>query len=406
VDLDAELALLTAGGLSPMVRELLQDPDARARTWDVERVGWVAVNPGTLGIFRVRGVADTGGGQRPFSLVFKAVADLDLPGFPDTGYMHEPQDWNYWKREPLAFASGLLNTYRGTLVPVRCVGVEDRGDVAFMWLEELHDDGADDRWAPERHVQAAQHLGRFNGDHVHNLPSVSTYPWLCQGFTHGLIATLTDFGTAAACKSDDKWRHPALRNAFPRPLGSRVADLLADADELLAVGANLPLALTHHDAHRDNMFRRDSRGTETTQVLDWGFLGLAPIGEDLGHQVGINVFHQYIAADNASQYEQAAASAYLSGLREARLDPDANCVRTYARAVAALQLVSFAAAHVAWLSEDGEGDDNATEPETPWPAAWAAERGMDIDQLMGNWAAAFDWFLNLGDDARRAAETL
>jgi hypothetical protein len=25
---------------------------------------------------------------------------------------------------------------------------------------------------------------------------------------------------------------------------------------------------------------------------------------------------------------------------------------------------------------------------------------------MGNWAAAFDWLLNLGDDARRAAETL
>jgi hypothetical protein len=74
-------------------------------------------------------------------------------------------------------------------------------------------------------------------------------------------------------------------------------------------------------------------------------------------------------------------------------------LRTYARAVAALQLVSFAAAHVAWLSED------AAEPET-WPAAWAAERGMAVDLLMSNWAAAFDWFLNLGDDARRAAEAL
>jgi hypothetical protein len=344
------------------------------------------------------------GGQSPFSLVFKAVADVHLPGFPDTGYMHEPQDWNYWKREPLAFASGLLDTYRGPLVPVRCVGVEDRGDVAFMWLEELHDDGADDRWSPERHVLAALQLGRFNGDHVHNLPSVSTYPWLCQRFTQGWIATLTDFGTAAACESDDVWRHPALRDAFPRPLGSRVADLLADADELLAVGESLPQALTHHDAHRDNLFRRDRPGTETTQVLDWGFLGLAPIGEDLGHQVGINVFHQYIAADSASLYEQAATSAYVSGLRAAGLDPDENRVRTYARAVAALQLVSFAAAHVTWLSEDS--DDDATESETPWPAAWAAERGIGVDELMGNWAAAFDWLLNLGDDARRAASAL
>jgi hypothetical protein len=403
VDLEAELGLLTADGLTPMVRELWQDPDVRPRTWEVKQVGWVAVDPGTLGIYRVRGVAATGGGQRPFSLVFKAVADVDLPGFPDAGYMHEPQDWNYWKREPLAFASGLLNTYQGPLVPVRCVGVEDRGDVAFMWLEELHDDGADDRWSPERHVQAAQHLGRFNGDHVRNLPSVTTYPWLCQNFTGGWISTLTDFGTALACESDDVWRHPALRNAFPRALGSRVADLLADAEDLLAVGTSLPLALTHHDAHRENLLRHDNHGVETTQILDWGFLGIAPIGEDLGHQVGINVFHQYIAADSASEYEHAAAGAYLSGLREAGLDPDANRVRTYARAVAALQLVSFGAAHVAWLSED-VGD--ATEPETPWPAAWAAERGLDIDQLMANWAAAFGWFLNLGDDARRAAEIL
>jgi hypothetical protein len=175
---------------------------------------------------------------------------------------------------------------------------------------------------------------------------------------------------------------------------------------LLAVGATLPLSLTHHDAHRDNMFRRDLGGTETTQVLDWGFLGLAPIGEDLGHQVGINIFHQYIAAGSATDYEGAAAGAYLSGLREAGLDPDANRVRTYARVVAALQLVSFGAAHVAWLGEDGEDDDSATEPETPWPAAWAAERGIGVDQLMGNWAAAFNWLLTLGDDARRAAEAL
>jgi hypothetical protein len=47
-----------------MACELLQDPDARALTREVERVGWVAVNPGTLGIYRIRSVADTGDGQR------------------------------------------------------------------------------------------------------------------------------------------------------------------------------------------------------------------------------------------------------------------------------------------------------------------------------------------------------
>jgi hypothetical protein len=282
--------------------------------------------------------------------------------------------------------------------------MEDRGDVAFMWLEELHDAGGSEPWSQERHVLAARHVARFNGDHVHNLPGTATHPWLCRRFTQGWLATLTEAGAAAACESDEAWRHPALRDAFPRSLGPRVADLLADAEDLLAVGDSLPMALTHHDAHRDNMFRHSDGGIEQTQVLDWGFLGVAPVGEDLGHQVGVNLFHQYIPADNAWHYERAASDAYLSGLREGRVDPDPKRVRTYARAVAALQMVSFAAGHVAWLAEDHQGTNEAAEPS--WPAVWAAERGIDPDQLMRKWAATFDWLLSLGDDARRAAETL
>lgn len=386
-----------------MVRRLLGDPRVHARAWEVERVGWAAVNPGTIGIRRVRGVADTREGSQPFCLVFKAVADVEIPGLPSSGYMHEPQDWNYWKREPLAFASGLLSAYRGPLAPVRCVGIEDRGNVAFMWLEELHDE-ADDGWSLERHVLAAQHLGRFNGDHADEPPSASMHPWLCQHFTRGWLATLTDIGAAAACQSEDVWRHPALRTAFPRPLGGRVADLLADADDLLAVRAGLPLTLTHHDAHRENLVSCLADGADSTRALDWGFLGLAPIGEDLGHQVGVNVFRQHIAAPDAARYEQAATDAYLSGLRQAGVDADVHRLRTYARGVAALQMVSYGAAHVAWLSEETVGE---SEPEeAPWPTTWAAARGIDADHLMSDWATAFHWLLELGDAARRAAGAL
>jgi hypothetical protein len=405
VDLRAELNALTADELAPVVGELLRDPRARPRAWSIESVDWAAVNPGTLGIHRVRGVADIGPEERPFSLVFKAVADVHMPGLPDVGYMHEERDWNYWKREPLAFASGLLDGYQGLVLPVRCVGMEDRGAVAFMWLEELHDAGGSEPWSQQRHVLAARHIGRFNGDHVHNLPSAAANPWLCRRFTQGWLATLSDAGTAAACESAEAWRHPELRGAFPRSLGPRVTDLLADAADLLAVGDGLPMTLTHHDAHRDNMFRHSDGGIEKTQLLDWGFLGVAPVGEDLGHQVGINCFHQYIAADDAWRYERAASDAYLAGLRDGNVDPDPTRVRTYARAVAALQMVSFAAGHVAWLTEDDQATD-AAEPEPSWPAVWAAERGVDTDQLMRQWAATFDWLLLLGDEARRAAETL
>jgi hypothetical protein len=403
--MDDVLGAVTEDELTSVVCELIGDVRARLRAWTSERVAWAAENPGTLGICRVRGTADVGTEQRPFSLVVKAVVDADVPGLPATGYMHEPQDWNYWKREPLAFGSGLLDDYHGPIVPVRCVGVLDRGDLAVMWLEELHDPRGSEPWSLQQHLLAARHIARFNGDHVHNLPSTTTYPWLCRRFTHGWLATLSEAGVAMVCESEHAWQHPALRGAFPRSLGPRVADLLADARQLLAIGDPLPVALTHHDAHRDNFFRQ-SEGADKTRLLDWGFLGLAPVGEDLGHQVGINLFHQYIGVDDAGQYERVATDAYLTGLREAQVDPDPKRVQTYARAVAALQMVAFAAGHVAWLEQDDDGDRETPEADRSWPAAWAAERGIDTDQLMRNWAAMFGWLLDLGDQARRDAESL
>lgn len=399
------LAQLTAGALAPIVRELLEDPFAWPEAWEAQRVAWTAVNPGTLGIFRLRGVADTRGRRTPFTLVFKAVADATDQGLPDNGYMHEPRDWNYWKREPLAFASGLLSRHSGPLLPVRCVGVEDHGDTAFMWLEELREQVPAGSWPLSRHLRAAEHLGRFSGSHVHNLPSVAEHPWLCQDFTRGWLASMGEFGATAACESDEVWRHPALRGAFPRPLARQVSDLLADADRLLAVRGSLPLTMTHHDAHRDNLFSDDVGSTARTRALDWGFLGLAPVGEDLGHQIGVNVFQQHVAAADASQYEESATEAFLSGLRATHVDVDDARVSTYARAVAALRLVSFGSAHVAWLSEEPAGEDDGA-AETPWPTSWATARAIGVDELMARWAAAFTWLLDLGNRARRSAEAL
>lgn len=399
VDPHERLGHLSADELAPMVAALLDEPSAQPTTWQVEQLASAALNPSTLALQRVRGVADTRDGQRsPFSLVAKTVADPDPAAVPVSGYIHQPQDWNYWKREPIAFSSGLLDGYDGPLRPIRCLRVEDHGTAATMWLEELHDDAAAG-WTPQRHVLAAEHLGRFTGDHRQAADGLADQQWPCRGFTRGWVRTLGEFGATAACESEDLWRHLALCGEFGASTRRRVADVLAEADALLSLGDQLPQSLAHHDAHQDNMFRRDSAADgPTTAILDRGFLGVAPLGEDLGNQLAMNVFFQHVAATEAPNYERAAAAAYLRGLSHASVDADPDPIRAHAWAVAAVRGASYAAAHVAWLSEDPDETD-----EPAWPTAWAAARQISAAELMSRWAAALNWFLQCADDARRVA---
>jgi hypothetical protein len=72
----------------------------------------------------------------PWVVVLKIVGDVDFTGHPlDQDYMHNPEDWNYWQREALAFESGLLGKWPGPMRPVRTLGVEHVDDShAWIWL--------------------------------------------------------------------------------------------------------------------------------------------------------------------------------------------------------------------------------------------------------------------------------
>ena len=413
-------ASLDGDTLAEPVRRLLDDDRARVRSCQVVPIGGDSGNPCTVGVDLIRGVAEGRRGRSAFSLVRKVVSDADVPGLPRAGYMAEPQDWNYWKREAVAYESGLLENLDGPVVPVRCLGVEDRGSTAVMWLDELRDSGDEPGWTFADHVSAAAALGEFNGRTLDpDLPR-DDYPWLARDFSRGWLNTVPLVGLDVAVEDDSVWQSPALRGVFPQPLGPRIGALLADADALLELGSRLPTTLTHHDAFRSNLFRISASGGSGSarfRLIDWSFVGVAPVGEDLGHQLGLNIFHLHLGHDAPSwwAYEAAATRAYTSGLRRAGVDTPVDVLRAYVRAVAALRPVTFAASSVTWLSPGAESDDSphdeplagtVRDDEVPWPQEWAAQRGLDTDELLHRWAAMLTWLLDLGDAARRDMEHL
>ncbi|MEQ7007989.1 phosphotransferase [Actinopolymorpha sp. B17G11] len=155
----------------------------------------------------------------------------------------EPSHWTYWKRELLAYGSGVLPAGPGLRAP-RCYGVSG----STIYLEDVGDRPADVR-------TSARQLGAWQA--LAEPPNVA---WLSG---HQLSQRIE--------ASDLDWSNVRSDN--------RVKCLWDARHDLLAELAEVAPVLSHGDFHQANL---RAYGSDTA-TLDWGTLGLAPVGADLAH---------------------------------------------------------------------------------------------------------------------------
>jgi hypothetical protein len=155
----------------------------------------------------------------------------------------DPGHWPYWRRELLAYESGLLPRGPGLRAPRR-LGTD--GDAVY--LEPAV--GGEER--PE---VAAERLGAWQAN-----TDVPDVPWLAGHQLAQRIA-VTDLDWAAVDAD------PALPEIWSR------------RDDLLDALGAVPNVLSHGDFHPGNLV---AAGADTI-VLDWGTFGIAPVGADLAH---------------------------------------------------------------------------------------------------------------------------
>ena len=103
-----------------------------------------------------------------------------------------------------------------------------------------------------------------------------------------------------------------MRDRLPASVGESFVALMGAAEPLLDHLDRLPRTVAHLDAQASNLFPEGRR----TVLIDWGFLGEAPIGEDLGHHIALNVYAGAVDPADAEEHEATATTAYLGGLRE------------------------------------------------------------------------------------------
>jgi hypothetical protein len=145
--------------------------------------------------------------------------------------MADPALDQYWKREILAYESGLLGTLMGSIVAPRCYEISTSpGGHVWIWLEEVVDDVGRE-WSIERLKMVARHPGSFNGTHLG--PRVPDAPWLGRNFLRSWVSQgITRVGAQRTAmeqrdmlQDSQRWGHEVMKRVFPHPPVDRLVRL-------------------------------------------------------------------------------------------------------------------------------------------------------------------------------------
>jgi hypothetical protein len=310
------------------------DPDDLARavaapvaSYAVEAIGpHLRLHSVTGGVYRVHGTTTAGD---VFSLVVKVVrhgVDDDPDGLWVAG--EQTTHRNYWKREWLAFDTGLLDAMPGRLrAPRTLLTTQAADDECWIWMEDVRGRSGAALTAGD-YATVAHDLGTTQGAFASGAAVLPDNGWLSRDWLRGWVDACTPFAEAVA---DDAMWHDG-RLASMSPLRDRIVRLWAGRDALFGIVASAPPTLVHCDFWPTNIICADDG---TTVAIDWSQVGIGSIAQDLDQITLDTVWMQVRPDASLDTLERTVLPAYRSGLHDGGLDVDTvQLHRWYAGAAA------------------------------------------------------------------------
>lgn len=316
---------------------------ARAVGHDVGEFTVTPINPElrihsvTGGVFRVE--------WAEASLVIKVVRhghDEDPGALWVSG--STPDHRNYWKREWLAFDSGLLDALPGQLrAPQTLLTTQPAADEAWVWMEDVEGrDGA--TWPVGDYASVAFDLGTTQGAYAAGVEMLPTYEWLSRDWLRGWVDALARH--ADLVDDDEVWAENPLR--LLDSLRDRCSSLWSRREELLAIVDSAPRCVVHCDFWPHNLIAADDG---TTVAVDWSQVGIGSIGQDLDQLTLDPVWMQVLPDGDITEIEQQVVPAYLAGLRFSGLDVSLEELEDWYAAAAAVHYGPLLTLYAAQLGE-------------------------------------------------------
>ncbi|MBK9178774.1 MAG: aminoglycoside phosphotransferase [Acidimicrobiales bacterium] len=227
----------------------------------------------------------------------------------------DPRHWNYWRREILAYRTGLparLGLCAPEVLDV-VAGPDDSTELRLEDVEGRHGAGLtiDD-------VAAAAHgLGAGQGDPRHQ----PDHPWLSRGFLRAYTAS-KPFDRSLLDR-DDLWGQPLIAEHL-EGLRAPLVALRDERDRLVGLVEGAPRAVCHLDAWMNNVIRRPDG---EVVFVDWAFVGDGALGEDPSNLVIDSVMDLMWPVARLDELDAAVWEAYRAGLHAAGWRGDDRLVR-------------------------------------------------------------------------------
>ncbi|MCM3633603.1 phosphotransferase [Paenibacillus camelliae] len=273
-------------------------------------LGYNTPNFTTTAILHLHGLVQVNHELKSWSLVLKIIK-------PDTEEKDCLEHHNYWRREALVLQSGVLQELPHSINHAKCYLVEEQQDgTIWLWMEYVEGEFA---CTVEQFSYIARQLGRFNGAYLQGVNTLPEHEWICR-------AWLKSWTTASRHYAPNMESYVSGLSAESiQNTWTWYQELLNDIDAYLDSLQQLPRVLAHQDLSQLNMMLVNTESSESRLVLiDWQFMSISGIGEDLGKLFGVNMSLGIIPPSQYQEFQDALFTSYIEGLRDMGWQGDAR----------------------------------------------------------------------------------
>lgn len=370
---DAELAEAVYRGWGQRVES--------ANEWTCISLGDAATVSGSRGLWRVSSTR-TASGQPEWSLVLK-VLHHSARGHKYWLSSGDVEDPMYWKREPMLYASGLLDSFAGGFRAPRYLGHHEQstGEV-YLWLEDVSGLPGTS-WTLDHYRLAARQLGYAQGEFL-TTRALPDWRWLSRRWLRAYVERRSS--EMSVEPPSERWNERLVRLAFPDPVWESAVRIWRERHQILGLLEELPRTLCHEDFWPKNLFMQlVSPELPQTIAIDWAFAGIGAVGEDAGNLVPDSMLDLFIDGRKyASSLTEAIYAEYCSGLRAAGAKVPPEVVRFALTATAGLKYVWMIPRMVVTADEQ----------------AAAQQFRVSVEELYAQRGAVMRHMLTLADEAR------